>query len=316
MSDINFDNLPTASGIDGAADYFPINTASPHQTARINRQTFMGVAGQPADISSSQNLTNKTLNNTNTVTLKDTLFTLQDDGDTTKQAKFQLSGITTATTRTYTLPNASSTLVDLSTTQTLSNKTLPSPVITGGSIDNSTVTVDTISGHTVAGNGTVYGLDIHSGVLQTANAITTTNITNASVTPDKLSNSPKAALVATAETTTSTSYTDLATTTDTVTVSIGANGLALVILSATQSNSIAGDASFTSFAASGANTIAASDARALGVGAVAGLPTGQSSWSYLATGLTPGSTVFKMKYRVVTGGTVTYSNRYIVVIPF
>lgn len=58
----------------------------------------------------TENLQNKTLNNTNTVTLKDTLFMLQDDGDTSKQAQFQASGITTATTRTYTLPNASERL--------------------------------------------------------------------------------------------------------------------------------------------------------------------------------------------------------------
>lgn len=50
------------------------------------------------------------LDNTSTVTLKDTNFTLQDDGDTTKQVQFQLSGITTGTTRTLTVPNASGTL--------------------------------------------------------------------------------------------------------------------------------------------------------------------------------------------------------------
>jgi hypothetical protein len=81
----------------------------------------------------SQTLTNKTLGNTNTITLKDTLFTLQDDGDATKQAKFQLSGITTGTTRVLTVPNADIEIVGKDLAQTLTNKTLTSPVINVGS---------------------------------------------------------------------------------------------------------------------------------------------------------------------------------------
>jgi hypothetical protein len=44
------------------------------------------------------------------ITLLDNAFTLQDNSDTTKQLQFQLSGITTATTRTLTVPDASGTL--------------------------------------------------------------------------------------------------------------------------------------------------------------------------------------------------------------
>lgn len=67
-------------------------------------------------------LSSKTIDNSNTVTLKDTLFTLQDDGDATKLLAFQLSGITTGTTRTLTIPNASGTIAltsDLSSYQPL-----------------------------------------------------------------------------------------------------------------------------------------------------------------------------------------------------
>lgn len=72
----------------------------------------------------SVTLTNKTLDNSNVVTLRDDRFTLQDNSDVTKQAVFELSGITTATTRTLTVPNANTTLVGTDTTDTLTNKTL------------------------------------------------------------------------------------------------------------------------------------------------------------------------------------------------
>jgi hypothetical protein len=74
--------------------------------------------GTLATLAGAEALTNKTIGNTNTAALKDTLFTLQDDGDTTKQAQFQLSGITTGNTRSYTLPDATSTLAALSVAQT------------------------------------------------------------------------------------------------------------------------------------------------------------------------------------------------------
>lgn len=187
MSDTTITALPPASGIDGTVDWLAIDRTSLGATQKINRQTFLGVTGQPMDISSSQSVTNKTLDNTNTITLKDTLFTLQDDGDTTKQARFQLSGITTATTRTYTLPNASSTLADISSAQTLTNKTLTSPVITGGSIMGTTITTDAIVGQSSATSGTVYGLSIASA------KISGTSITNATITTTQIAASTVAA---------------------------------------------------------------------------------------------------------------------------
>jgi len=51
----------------------------------------------------TQTLTNKTLTDSTTF--------FQDDGDNTKKAQFQLSGITTGTTRTFTLPDASTTIL-------------------------------------------------------------------------------------------------------------------------------------------------------------------------------------------------------------
>ena len=75
-------------------------------------------------IDTTDTLSNKTLDNSNVVTVQDTNLTVQDNGDNTKQAKFDASGITTATTRTYTLPDADTTLVGSDTTQTLTNKTI------------------------------------------------------------------------------------------------------------------------------------------------------------------------------------------------
>lgn len=58
-----------------------------------------------------QTVAGKTFDNTNTANLKDTLLTVQDDGDATKQAQFQLSGITAGQTRVVTVPNSNGTMM-------------------------------------------------------------------------------------------------------------------------------------------------------------------------------------------------------------
>lgn len=88
----------------------------------------------------TENVASKTLDNTNTITLKDTLFTLQDDGDTTKQLRFQLSGITTATTRTMTVPDVNGTLITTWDTGTVTN-TMLAWSISNAKLSNSAITI-------------------------------------------------------------------------------------------------------------------------------------------------------------------------------
>lgn len=86
----------------------------------------------------TQTLSNKTLDNTSIITIQDDNFILQDDGDNTKQVQFQLSGITTATTRTFTFPDADDTIVVLDASQTLTNKVLDGTDATG----TNTISID------------------------------------------------------------------------------------------------------------------------------------------------------------------------------
>lgn len=173
--------LPVANSIDGANDLLAIYTASATATQAISRNTLLGVTGQPADLTSSQTLQNKTIDNTNTFSIKDSLFTLVNNLDTTKKAKFQLSGITTGTTRTYTLPDASDTVVTLGATQILTSKTLTSPTINSPTITNATITADTLAGFTTSNTGTIYGISVTTGSISSALSLTSTlSVTGAS----------------------------------------------------------------------------------------------------------------------------------------
>ena len=160
-----------ATTIDGAADYLLIDPGSTGNYNKINRNTLLGVTGTPADLSTLQTFTNKTIGNTNNATLKDGSFTLQNSSSTTKQAQFSLASITAGNTRTYTLPDITDTLVTLTATQTLTNKTLTSPTINSPTITNASVTADSISGYTVSNTGTIYGVAVTTGQITGANTV-------------------------------------------------------------------------------------------------------------------------------------------------
>lgn len=89
-------------------------------------------------LTAGQTLTNKTLTSptissptiTGTWAFGDNEFQITGSSDATKVVVFEVDGLTTATTRTITVPDASFTLVGLTTTQTLTNKTLTTPTIT------------------------------------------------------------------------------------------------------------------------------------------------------------------------------------------
>jgi hypothetical protein len=178
--------LPVASTIDASADYLPIYTNNVTATQAINRNTLLNLASQPVGITDTQTLSNKTLDNTNTVNIKDTLLTLQSSADATKKLNFNLSGITTGNTRTLTVPDVSDTLVTLGATQTLTNKTLTSPTITSPIITNATISADTITGFTTSNSGTIYGIGVTTGVLTTANSIGTGTIVQNGVAASQL----------------------------------------------------------------------------------------------------------------------------------
>lgn len=96
------------------------------------------VVGEPSDIS-------------------DAVFSLINDADPTKKVVFSLSGISTGTTRSYTLPNTSSELAILAGTQTFTgNKTFTGTLTASGTVtvSGATATIGTAKGTATYGMGT------------------------------------------------------------------------------------------------------------------------------------------------------------------
>lgn len=135
--------------------------------------------GNPVSTTDSQAITNKTFDQTNIYYAQDgNDFILFNAADNTKSGKFSLSGLTTGATRTLSWPDADGTLVCEDTTQTLTNKT-----ISGGTVDNATVTVDEVAGHTSAHDGTIYGAAVVSGILQASALVGDASYASANYVP-------------------------------------------------------------------------------------------------------------------------------------
>lgn len=118
------------------------------------------------------------------------------------------------------------------------------------------------------------------------------------------------ATVATSQTTTASSWTDLATVGPAVTVTTMTK--ALVFLQAALRSSIGGDYAEMGFAVSGASTIAATVNSAIYQNSTTDMSVGGC---FFVSGLTAGSNTFTAKYQIAVGGTATFANRNISVIP-
>lgn len=130
-----------------------------------NSTAVFPLSGTLVTRTAAETLSNKSLDTTNGVTLLDNNFELRDDGDPTKSAKFQNSGITTGTTRTFTFPDANTTLVGVDTTQTFTNKTFDANG-TGNSITN-IENADIAAGAAIDGTKIVSATTSVSGVVDT-----------------------------------------------------------------------------------------------------------------------------------------------------
>lgn len=144
-------------------------------------QSLSGISSAVVGVSETQTLTNKTFTDTTTY--------FQDDGDNTKKLQFELSGITTATTRTLTVPNANTTLVGIDANQTLTNKTFNAEQNTITNIKNADIKAAAAIDATKIANGSVTNTQFQrlSGIGSTVVGTTDTQtLTNKTLTSPKV----------------------------------------------------------------------------------------------------------------------------------
>jgi len=67
-------------------------------------------------------------------------------------------------------------IVGTTDSQILTNKTLTSPTITGATLSNANITTDLITGYTVANSGTIFGVQVTTGQISSANTVNGSSI--------------------------------------------------------------------------------------------------------------------------------------------
>lgn len=150
---------------DRTADVLPIVNVSGNQTQKITINSLLSITGAPIGTTDSQTLSNKTINNTNAITVKDGSFSIQNTADTSKVAIISASAVPPSTTATYVLPtmfgaDTTETLVTTAASQTLTNKIISSATIGSPTISNATISSDSYSGFTSANNGSIFGISV------------------------------------------------------------------------------------------------------------------------------------------------------------
>jgi len=114
--------------------------ASPSKAANfelsgISASTTRVISVPDADITlvgtdNAQTLSNKTLDNTSAIDIKDSELVLENAGDSDVKARFDLTGLDFGVTTVFNMPVGDTTLVGIDSTQTLTNKTINGSVNT------------------------------------------------------------------------------------------------------------------------------------------------------------------------------------------